>query len=137
MGENPNDNVTAVAAQEQSKSRNINFKKSFSANDVLNGVLPLPNFLAHNKCVLEGKSHAPTIVLKLMFGSFQMKLSTSVLQMRHGNFSTFSLINKSTSGEKCSTRRSKGNSWTNWKDNGKNFLFKKKKFLIMQQSLWI
>ena len=58
MGEQPNDNVTAVAAQRQSKPNH--FKKSFSADDVLNGPLSPPNLLAHNKCVLEGKSHNVT-----------------------------------------------------------------------------
>ena len=53
-----NDNVTAVAAQRQSKPNH--FKKSFSAADVLNGPLSPPNLLAHNKCVLEGKSHNVT-----------------------------------------------------------------------------
>ena len=59
MGEQPDDNVTAVACQHTPHAQQ-KLKKTFSADDVLNGPLSPPNLLAHNKCVLRlaGKTHS-------------------------------------------------------------------------------
>ena len=61
MGEQPDDNVTAVACQQHTQQK---LKNTFSADDVFNGPLSPTNLFVHNKCVFAGKTHSLRLVLK-------------------------------------------------------------------------